>query len=942
MVRARRWCKLAGIFLVWALLAPVGLGLLGSAPAHAALDPRITDLINRMSVGERVGQLFLVTFVGSDASPESDIGVLIQQYRVGGVVLLASNRNFTNGEDTPQQVADLTNRLQALAMASPVQPPSEGETPREVVPIPLFLAVDHEGDGWPCTRIRSGLTPLPSAMAIGATWDEKSAYAMGEITGRELKALGINLLLGPSLDVLSNPHPFSGGDLGTRVLGGDPFWVGRLGTAYIQGVHEGSGGRVATVAKHFPGHGESDRRADEEAATVQKSLQQLYQIELAPFFAATKVEGVDADAITDGLMSSHIRYRGLQGNIRQLTPPISFAPELQSLMSLPEFAPWRERGGLLVSDALGVRAVRRYYDPQEQNFPARRVALDAFLAGNDLLLLSQFALTDSWPEQFENMKRTIAFFQDKYQADADFRRRVDAALYRILQLKLRLYPSFTLEETQVDPAMALASVGKRREAVVEVARKGFTLIYPGPEELADRLPSPPLPDERIVVITDAREVRDCTGCPTFPLLPPTALEGWILRLYGPKASGQVDPEQVHSGTYAQLKRLLTAPLEEWTEEERTLEERIQEADWLIFAALDVDTERYPESDALRQFLRTRTDSLRGKAIVVITFHAPYYLDTTEISKLTAYYAAYSKVDPCVEVAVRALFKEFTPVGAPPASVAGINYDLIQRTEPDTDQLVQIQVVNAPSAEGTPSAVGVKVGDTLELATSPILDRNGHLVPDGTPVEFRLFYPAESLELPRIAATTKDGVARAKVVLERTGQLEISLVSRHGLRSTTVVVTIQQGQPAVIETVEPSPTPTRTETPTPLPTSTPTRTPRPTATPTQVPTATPTPERRAPAQEGVPPGGFALSLGAAVLAGVAGFAFQEGRGHGRAGQVRYALWGVILATVGYVLWALGWLDAFGPLQHLPRTWQAPVISLLFGLLSLLSLSWERRA
>jgi beta-N-acetylhexosaminidase len=941
MLRQARWRKAV------ALLSLVGVlllqGRLALPSAHAAPDPRITDLINRMSVGERVGQLFLVTFVGSDVSPESDIGVLIQQYRVGGVVLLASNRNFVNGEDTPQQVAELTNRLQALAMTPPAQPSSgEGTPPREPVQIPLFVAVDHEGDGWPYTRIRSGLTPLPSAMAIGATWDEKSAYTMGEVTGRELKALGINMLLGPSLDVLSNPHPYSGGDLGTRVFGGDPFWVGRLGTAYIQGVHEGSGGRVATVAKHFPGHGESDRRADEEAATVQKSLQQLYQIELAPFFAATRAEGVDADATTDGLMSSHIRYRGLQGNIRQLTPPISFAPELQSLMGLPEFAPWRERGGLLVSDALGVRAVRRYYDPQEQNFPARRVALDAFLAGNDLLLLSQFALTDSWPEQFENMKRTIAFFQDKYQADADFRRRVDAALYRILQLKVRLYPSFTLEETQVDPAMALASVGKRREAVVEVARKGFSLVYPGPEELADRLPSPPLPDERIVVITDAREVRDCTGCPSFPLLAPTALQDWILHLYGPEASGQVDPEQIYSGTYAQLKHLLTAPPEEWTEEERVLDERIKQADWLIFAALDVDTERYPESDALRQFLRTRTDSLRGKAIVVIAFNAPYYLDTTEISKLTAYYAAYSKVDPFVEVAVRALFKEFTPVGAPPVSVAGINYDLIQRTEPDPGQVVQIKVVNAPPAGGTPGTVGVKVGDKLELATSPILDRNGHLVPDGTPVEFRLFYPTESLELPRIAATTKDGVARATVVLERIGQLEISLVSRHGLRSTTVVVTIQQGQPAVIETIEPSPTPTRTETPTPLPTPTPTRTPRPTATPTLPPTPTPTPERRAPAQEGVPPSGFALSLGAAVLAGVAGFAVQEGRGHGRARQVRYALWGVILATVGYVLWAVGWLDAFGPLRQLPRAWQAPVVSLLFGLLSLLSLSWERRS
>ncbi|MGQ9585152.1 MAG: glycoside hydrolase family 3 protein [Anaerolineae bacterium] len=923
------------------------------APVYAAQDPRIVDLIRRMSVEEKVGQLFLVTFVGSNVTPESDIGVLIQQYRVGGVVLLASNRNFSNEGDTPAEVAHLTNHLQQLALTAPSPAPAGAEAPRAAVHIPLFVAVDHEGDGWPYTRITNGMTPLPSAMALGATWDSESAYKVGEIVGRELKALGINMLLGPSLDVLSTPRPFSGGDLGVRTLGGDPFWVGRLGSAYIQGVHEGGGGRVATIAKHFPGHGESDRRADEEAATVHKSLQQLYQIELAPFFVATRVENVDPDAIADGLMPSHIRYRGLQGNIRQLTPPISFAPELLSLMELPELAPWRAQGGLLVSDALGVRAVRRYYDPQEQSFPARRVALDAFLAGNDLLLLSQYALTSSWPEQFENMKATIQFFREKYQADADFRKRVDNALYRILRLKLRLYVAFTPADVLVDVGGASEAVGQSRETVVEIAKKAFTLIYPGPDELADRIPSPPLPDEEILIVTDGREVQDCPDCPPFPLLGPTALQEWILRLYGPEASGQVLAEHVHSITYAQLKRLLTVPTEQRTEEDQAIESWITSVDWLIFANLDLDVDRYPFSDALKQFLRLRSDSLRGKAMVVIAFNAPYFLDTTEISKLTAYYAAYSKTDPFIEVAVRALFKEFTPSGSPPVSVAGINYDLIQRTEPDTGRVVRIMVENVPATKaGTPTAVGVNVGDTLDLVTSPILDHNGHVVPDGTPVEFRLFYPSESLELPRISATTVDGVARASVVLERTGQLEISLVSRHGLRSTTVVVTIQGGQPAVIETVEPSPTATSTFTPTPEPsptstlTPTATDTPVPTDTPTPTPTFTPTPEPTPkPSRFARAAGGgyqaFFLSIGAVLLAGAVGYVSHEGGGRRRSKGVQYALWGVILATLGYILWSVELIPAVGLIEQVPDRWEAPLVSLACGLLSLVSLLWDRR-
>ncbi len=76
-------------------------------------------------------------------------------------------------------------------------------------------------------------------------------------------------------------------DLGVRTFGGDPFWVGEMGKAFIAGLHQGSEGRMVVISKHFPGRGGSDRPADEEVATVRKSLEQLKQIELAPFFSVT-------------------------------------------------------------------------------------------------------------------------------------------------------------------------------------------------------------------------------------------------------------------------------------------------------------------------------------------------------------------------------------------------------------------------------------------------------------------------------------------------------------------------------------------------------------------------------------------------------------------------------------------------------------------------------
>jgi beta-N-acetylhexosaminidase len=255
-----------------------------------------------------------VTFVGNDARAGSDIATLIHQDRVGGVVLLAANSNFLNNADTPRQVAELTNALQGLAM--------DGDGAQ----VPLFIAVDHEGDAYPYTRITGGTTPLPNAMAIGATWNPDNARDVGQIAGLELAAMGVNMLLGPVVDVLDNPRPSGQGDIGTRTFGGDPWWVGQMGRAYIEGVHRGSGGRVATVAKHFPGHGGSDRLPDEEVATVDKSIEELKRVELAPFIAVANEDG-SPDAVTDGLMSSHIRYLGFQGDIRPFTAPISCDPE---------------------------------------------------------------------------------------------------------------------------------------------------------------------------------------------------------------------------------------------------------------------------------------------------------------------------------------------------------------------------------------------------------------------------------------------------------------------------------------------------------------------------------------------------------------------------------------------------------------------------------------
>ncbi|MBN1660694.1 MAG: hypothetical protein JXA93_20020 [Anaerolineae bacterium] len=865
---ARRRAHCGLVVLLLFLLSPPHPHAQTPQPA-----PQIDAVLASMTVEERIGQLFLVAFVGSDAGPGSDIARLVEEDRVGGVVLLASNSNFRNDATTPRQVAELANRLQALAMAGGAH-------------VPLFVAVDHEGDIYPYTRITGGTTPLPNAMAIGATWQPENARAVGQITGLELAAMGINLLLGPGADVLANPRPDGQGDIGTRTFGGDPWWVGQMGRAYIAGLHEGSGGRVATVAKHFPGHGGSDRLPDEEVATVDKALDDLTRVELAPFMAVTNAHG-DPDAVTDALMSSHIRYRGFQRNVRQFTAPISFDAEaMRAILDLAPFATWRATG-LMVSDSLGVPAVRKYFDPTLTTFPHRRIAKEAFLAGNDVLLLAQFALDSDWPAQLANIRDAVTFFQDEYRRDPAFATRVDEAVRRILAVKLGLYPEFTLEAVEVYPDAALQVCGLGGQVTQRVATQALTLIYPDP----NAVPPAPRRGEKIVIFTDARSVRECftADCQPFSPLTSTAVEEAILSSFGPDGTGQVDSGDIASVSFGQLKAFLNGEAVE-----TDMATLVDQADWIILAQQDLNPVKGPNSDAGKLFLSSPLGTASDARLVVLAFNAPYYLDTTEISKLDLYLGAYAKTDAFVQVAVRALFGEVVPAGASPVDVVGINYDLERQLAPDPQQVIPL--VRVEPAGGGPISPPVEV----KLLAGPVLDRNGHPVPDGTDVILTAIYDDGSYLAP-VSTATKNGMAEGTVTLSRPGRVEFRAASGDASESQVASVTLLA--PATLPPDTPSPTPQAPVQPT--------ATPPPAETEAVAsPSPTPNPGETEPAplatpDDPPPADGIDLLLAASAAAIVGG---ASGRRLTRLGArrrvvIRMLLLVVLGATLAYLLYTL---------------------------------------
>lgn len=880
-----------------------------AASLNQMTDPgqKAKNLLPQMTPEEKVGQLFMITFKGRSAAADTQIYDLIANWHVGGVMLSEANENFIGPNGTISQAQTLIKALQTVewdASQTRVQS-SDSVLTSPSRYVPLFIGISQEGDQTPYDQLINGVTTLPSEMAIGATWQTSLAREVGAVMGRELSGIGFNLFIGPSLDVLDTTFTETGDDLGTRTFGGDPFWVGEMGKAYISGLHSGSNYQIAVISKHFPGRGSSDRQPGEEVATVRKSLEQLKQIELAPFFAVTG-NAPDSASTTDGLLVSHIRYQGFQGNIRATTKPVSFdQTALEQILSLSPFATWRENNGIIVSDDLGSQAVRLFYDPSGTTFDARQVARDAFLAGNDLLFVDNIVSSDD-ADSYTTITRILEQFARKYREDLAFAQRVDASVLRILTLKFQLYSEFDLDMV-LPQTEDLSSIGTYTQAAFDVASRAATLISPSIDDLRSILSRPPTSTERIVFLTDVMSGHQCTLCTEQSVLSVDALQSAVLRLYGPHGGGQVQQTRLSSYSFSDLRQLLDNVE---TEQTLALTSDLQLADWLVISMRDNAVSR-PDSQAFKRLLSEKANLLRNKKVIVFALGAPYYLDATDISKITAYYGLYAKNAAFIEVAARILFQELTPLGASPVSIPGVGYDLIEATSPDPDRVIDLYldtpdtpaVTITPTIPGaTPEATPVprfQVGDYLPLRTGQILDHNQNVVPDGTVVQFVFTVSGteSSGTQQQIEGVTVDGVARATYRILTPGLLEVRAVSNPAITSRILQLDITAGAAAAITVIAPTAMPTETGTPEPTPS------------PTVEPTKTPVPVNTA------RPGGGEWVLALLMIATSGAVAYYWGnRMFSMRWGVRWALTTMVGGWVCYLYMALGlpgtavWLEA----------------------------------
>jgi beta-N-acetylhexosaminidase len=221
------------------------------------------------------------------------------------------------------------------------------------------------------------------------------------------------------------------------------------------------------------------------------------------------------------------------------------------------------------------------------------------------------------------------------------------------------------------------------------------------------------------------------------------------------------------------------------ESKENIEPSLERANWIVISLTDVSK---GEVALLRRFFSERPNLIRNRDVILFSFTAPYYLDATDISKLTAYYALYSKQPAFVDVAARLLFQQVSLQGASPVSIPAVGYDLIGATSPDAAQVIPLsldegETLPTPTVEITPGTTEptqiplYRIGDSIAVRAGPIVDHNHHIVPDGTVVRFTMSTRDETGGiLKQIEAITTAGVARASFAIDKPGKVEISVVS----------------------------------------------------------------------------------------------------------------------------------------------------------------------
>lgn len=303
-----------------------------SSPYTIGNTPWADSVFNSLSIDERIAQLFMVAaFSNKDKRHEEEIADLVSRYNIGGLI-------FFQGSPTRQVLE--TNYYQSKAKT------------------PLVIGMDAE---WGLGMRLDSTIEYPRQMMLGALQDPDLIYEMGQDIARQMKRIGVQINFAPVVDINNNPdNPV----ISNRSFGEDPQLVSSYSMAYMMGLQNN---HVFAVAKHFPGHGDTNSDSHFSLPVIDQDYKRLDSVELHPFKYLIKGN-------LGGVMIAHLNLPKIDSS-RNIPSTLSRNIVTNILRDSLGFE------GLVFTDALNMRSVSGAY-------PNGEVEVKALEAGNDILVMS--------------------------------------------------------------------------------------------------------------------------------------------------------------------------------------------------------------------------------------------------------------------------------------------------------------------------------------------------------------------------------------------------------------------------------------------------------------------------------------------------------------------------------------------------------------------------
>jgi beta-N-acetylhexosaminidase len=393
------------------------------------------DQLRKMSLEEKIGQLISIgvnaTFLNQDSDAYRALKHHIEDNKVGGIILFRG---------PVYESVILVNRMQQLAH------------------YPLLISADLEaGAGM---RFDDTVN-FPWNMAVGATGNSEYARRQGEITAREARALGVQEIFAPVVDVNNNAaNPV----INVRSYGEDPMDVARFAAAFTEGAQEA--GAIAT-AKHFPGHGDTAVDSHRGLPEINVDRARLNSVEFVPFRASVNA-GVGA------VMVGHIALPQIDATAVQPLPtnkkskptdtdedgeiieekaamPATMSPVIGDILRND-----LKFDGLIVTDALSMSGLTIYFTQEE-------AAVRALEADADMLLKP--ADVDA---SFRGVLAAVKSGRITEQRVEESARKILAAKYDLGLVDQRLTPIDTIDRVVGSPDVV--------KLATEIAEHAVTLV----------------------------------------------------------------------------------------------------------------------------------------------------------------------------------------------------------------------------------------------------------------------------------------------------------------------------------------------------------------------------------------------------------------------------------------------------------------------------------